>query len=349
MHPLRHLLGPRSLACLGLAVATLVPALRARACDVCAIYTATEERESQPGFRIAVAEQFTRFATLKTDGEEIPNPGERLNSSITQLILGYDVNTRFGFQLTLPVIVRDFRRRENGVITSGDETGLGDMSLIGIVRPYSYMSDRVTVRTSLLGGLEFPTGSADRLREESHHAEEPHDEEDGGGIADHHEGHDHGGEGEEDLGPIGVHGHDLALGSGSFDGIIGGTLFASWDRFFWTTAVQYAMRTEGSFDYRYANDLTWSGGPAVFPWLEHDSSVAVSAIISGEHKGTDTVDGEEADDTGITAVYMGPEISVTLGSRFLFDIAADFPLVQDNTATQIVPDYRIRGALAWRF
>ena len=59
-------------------------------------------RESRAGFRIGVAEQFSRFTTLKEDGHEIDNPGEHLNSSITQLIFGYDFASRFGLQFTLP-------------------------------------------------------------------------------------------------------------------------------------------------------------------------------------------------------------------------------------------------------
>jgi hypothetical protein len=31
------------------------------------------------------------------------------------------------------------------------------------------------------------------------------------------------------------------------------------------------------------------------------------------------------------------------------ELAADFPVALNNTALQIVPDYRIRGALSWRF
>ena len=89
-----------------------IGAARAQACDVCAIYTATEQRESRAGFRIGVAEQFTRFATMQDDGHKIDNPGEHLNSSITQLILGYDVHSRFGVQLTIPLIERTFRRQE---------------------------------------------------------------------------------------------------------------------------------------------------------------------------------------------------------------------------------------------
>ncbi len=328
-----------------LVVLAVGPIRLARACDVCAIYTATEQRESREGVRVGVAEQFTRFTRLKDDGKTIDNPGEHLNSSITQLILGYDFASRYGLQLTLPIIDRHFRRREAGVITSGNETGIGDMSLIGIIRPFSRATEASVLFTSLFGGLKFPTGSADRLREEAEgsdvHEGDGHD----AGLretrASHHEA--------EDDGPIGVHGHDLALGSGSVDGIIGGTFFTSWQRLFWTTSVQYSMRTKGSFDYRYANEVTWSGGPGLYPYLTHEWTVAVTALASGEHKWLDEQNGQEADDTGITAVYMGPAVSLTWGTRLAADLAVDFPILQDNTSVQIVPDYRLRAGFSWRF
>ncbi len=310
-----------SIVCSALVLVSL-DAARARACDVCAIYTATEQRESRPGFRVGVAEQFSRFTTLREDGHTIDNPGEHLNSSITQLIAGYDFTPRLGVQFTLPVIDREFRRREAGVITSGSESGLGDASLLGIVRPFSYVTEHSIVRTSLLGGLKFPTGSSHRLREELSESED---------------------------GPLGVHGHDIALGSGSYDGIIGGSVFASWRRFYWTTAVQYAMRTTGSIDYRYANEVTWSGGPGAFPLLTHGASLSLQALVTGEHKGLDTLAGEEAEDTGITAVYVGPHLAATWRTRLAADVSVDFPVLQDNTSVQLVPDYRLRVGVAWRF
>ena len=323
-------------------LALVAPAV---ACDVCAIYTATEMRESRTGFHVGVAEQFSRFTTLKDDGKEIPNPGERLNSSITQFLLGYDFSSRFGVQLNIPFIARDFRRIENGRIASGDETGLGDLSLIGIARPYSWVSEHSVLRFTLIGGLKFPTGSSDRLNEELAEGTE--------GVADGHAGHDHGPADPDadggDLGPSGIHGHDLALGSGSVDGIIGGSLFASWKRLYFETAIQYAIRTTGSIDYRYANDLTWSGGPGVFALLAHDYTLALAAVVTGEHKGTDTLDGVEAEDTGITAVYMGPGVTFTWGTSLAADIETDFPILQDNTSVQLVPDYRLRGGVSWRF
>jgi len=207
------------------------------------------------------------------------------------------------------------------------------------------VTEQGIVRLSLFGGLKLPSGSSARLGEEL-------DE-------DHASGAEH--TGAEQVGSVartaahataevsGIHGHDLALGSGSVDGIIGGQLFWSWRRVFATASLQYAIRTEGDFDYRYANDLIWSGGPGAFLWLGHDATCTLQAVTSGEHKGTDTLAGQEEGDTAITAVYLGPSLGVTWGTSLAAEVAADLPILQDNSGVQIVPDYRVRGGVTWRF
>ena len=58
-----------------------------------------KEEMSPSGFYAAVAEQFTHFGTVQVDGDEIANPtGQRLDSSITQFVIGYDINERFALQ-----------------------------------------------------------------------------------------------------------------------------------------------------------------------------------------------------------------------------------------------------------
>jgi hypothetical protein len=147
----------------------------------------------------------------------------------------------------------------------------------------------------------------------------------------------------------GIHGHDLALGSGSFDGIVGGQLFWSWDRLFASAAGQYAIRGEGDFDYEFANDLTWTGGPGVFALLTHTWTLGVQALLTGETKGNDTQAGVKTNDTAVTALYVGPGLSLTWGTSLAGDLALDLPVVQHNTGLQIVPDFRVRGGISWRF
>jgi len=342
----------RSLLCLWLA-ATLSSG-SAAACDVCAIYTATEMGESRTGFRLGLAEQYSNFSTLKRDGEEIENEAhEWVNSSITQVLLGYGITPRLGVQLNIPLIIRKFRRLgHDGGIEHDDENGVGDLSLTGHLVAYSDVRENSVFSFSVLGGVKFPTGDSSRLGEELEEAEEhEHASFPAGSVRRIRPRHTPAPAPDEGGAALvsGVHGHDLALGSGSYDGIIGASVFYSWRRLFITAATQFAIRGEGDFDYRYAHDLTWDGGPGVFALLTHAYSLGLQALLSGETKGKDTQAGERLDDTGITALYVGPGFNLTWGTSLAADLAIDVPVVQDNTAVQIVPDYRIRGGIIWRF
>jgi hypothetical protein len=330
----------------------------ALACDICAVYVSTEMSESRTGFSLGVAEQFTHFGTLQLDGKEVPNPAnEHLESSVTQLLFSYAPIPRLHFQLNLPIIARYYRRLEDDGVVSGDETGIGDLALTALVNVWSHVDEASVVRFSLFGGVKFPTGNSDRLSEEleeGHHStggdeggEEEHEHEEG----EHEQTvakHEHA-EAEHEHVESGIHGHDLALGSGSFDGIVGGRLFASWRRAFLSATVQYTPTTEGDFDYAYANGLTWSGGPGVYAWLGHDKTLGLMAVLSGQTKGNDELDGVKLDDTAATTLFVGPGLVFSWGTSLAVDIAGDLPVIQNNTSLQIVADYRIRGGAVWRF
>jgi hypothetical protein len=295
------------------------------ACDLCSIYSATEARgEIGRGFFAGVAEQFTHFGTLQEEGDEVANPADQfMDSAIAQLFVGYNFTERFGVQFNAPIIYRNFRRLEEGVPDEDSEFGLGDVTLTAHFQVVRYETRHSTFAWNILGGIKFPTGSTDRLEEETE--EEPGVEESG------------------------IHGHDLTLGSGSYDGIIGTTLYGRWNRFFVGASLQYAIRTEGDFDYTFANDLTWSGGPGFLLVLNDHYTISLQANVSGETKGKDEFRGEKAEDTGLTAVYIGPELVFTWGEKLSADLGLDWPVSMDNTALQIVPDYRIRAALTWHF
>src|SRR5262249_4811502 len=122
-----------------------------------------------------------------------------------------------------------------------------------------------------------------------------------------------------------------------------------WKRLFLSASGQYAIRTEGDFDYQFANDLTWNGGPGALLIMNDDFTLSLQANISGEFKKRDTFQGEPAEDTGITAVYVGPEFSCSWGEKLSAEVGVDIPVSIDNTALQAVPDYRVHAALQWHF
>jgi hypothetical protein len=298
------------------------------ACDLCAIYSASQAKgQVGHGWFAGLAEQYTHFGTVQVDGHPVADPSHQyLNSSISQLFGGYNFSERFGAQFNLPVVYRAFRRPDSmGGIQTGTESGIGDSSILLTGVPYRVHKKGFAFNWNVLAGVKLPTGNSDRIKEEVNEVEKP-------------------------VGPpSGIHGHDLTLGSGSADAIVGTGVYGRWDKFYLTANVQYALRTTGDFNYRFANDLTWSGGPGYFLLLRDNYTLSLGAVVSGENKDKDTFRGEQAEDTGMTAVYLGPELSLTWGEHLSAYLVADLPVSLANTSLQTVPDYRIRGGVTWRF
>jgi hypothetical protein len=340
-------------------------AMAAHACDLCGCYTPQMEAmtpaelsglgPTAPGnaghdgwlsrIYVAFAEQFTHFGTLQLDGEEVDNPtGQFLDSSITQLVTGYSFSSRFALQVNLPLIYRSFERPEGFLIDRGTESGLGDVSLLAkyVVfhheaggraslkfddpkNPHFESTDPdFTVSTLLLAGVKFPTGDTGRLKEEFNEVEIPGAPESG------------------------IHGHDLTLGTGSYDGILGGQAALRYKSFFFEADAQFTVRGDGAHQYNFANDITWGGGPGYYLVRNRTTVVGLQIACTGEHKDVDQFRGHPAEDTGVTSVFLGPRIVASSG-KLSAEIAAELPVSINNTALQVVPDYRLRGSFAFRF
>jgi hypothetical protein len=337
----------------------------AHACDLCGCYTPQIEAMPQSELSafgqtapadvahggwlshiyVAIAEQFTHFGTLQLDGEEVANPtGQYLDSAITQLVAGYSFNSRFALQINLPLLYRSFERPEGFAIDRGTESGLGDISLLGKFlvfhhetgghrslnfddpkSPHFEVHDPdFTISALLIGGMKFPTGATGRLKEEFNEVVIPGAPESG------------------------IHGHDLTLGTGSYDAIVGGQTSLRYKSFFFQADSQFTWRGDGAHQYHFANDLSWSGGPGYYLVRHPKTIVGLQLACSGEHKDVDRFRGQPAEDTGITSIFLGPRLIVSSG-KLSAELAAEFPVSIDNTALQVVPDYRLRASFAIRF
>ena len=285
-------------------------------CDLCSIYAATQAQGGTGrGLFGGVAEQFTEFTTVQEDGRQIASEGQYIHSSVSQLFAGYNLNDRLGLQLNLPVIYRAYGSHT----MHGTESGIGDLTLIGNFKAFEKLAENFTFNWTLLGGVKFPTGDSSKLNTP-----------------------------DDDL-PQGIGGHDLALGSGSYDGVVGTGIYGRWKKGFFMASVQYVVRSEGDFQHQYANDLIWFGGPGLYLAMEHEYTLALQFVISGETKGKDTFSGVPDPDSAETLIYLGPQINFTWGSQLSVQLAADLPVFRDNPGVQVLPDYRVRAAFTWRF
>jgi hypothetical protein len=108
------------------------------------------------------------------------------------------------------------------------------------------------------------------------------------------------------------------------------------------------LRGDGAHQYDFANDLSWRGGPGYYFIRKRSAILGVQCACSGEHKNRDRFRGGVAEGTGITSVSLGPRLVASL-NKLSGEFAAEFPLSIENTALQVVPDYRLRLSFAVRF
>src|SRR5437588_2812073 len=245
--------------------------------------------------------------------------------------------------MNLPLIYREFKRPDGFQIDRGTVSGLGDISLLLKTVLFHYASSArrsfefegknpvavehepdFTVSAILLTGIKFATGDSSRLEEEFHEVEIPGAPESG------------------------IHGHDLTLGTGSYDGIFGEQTALRYRNIFFETNIQFTLRGDGAHQYHFANDLNWSGGPGYYFVRQRDVIVGLQLVISGEHKDVDRFRGKPAEDTGITSNFLGPRI-IASWRRWSAELGVDLPVSIDNTALQVVPNYRLRGGISLQF
>lgn len=316
----------------------------AYACDPCAIYNVTQlQGLTEDAWSLSVAEQYTEYED--TGLAKTLRDGEILKGySTTQFTLGYDISERIGMQATLPLISRYFDEVKTYRQKSDAETGIGDAAFLLNYAPVTFRDSSASAYWLLTAGIKVPTGDSGSLKktvaaEEAEPEDEHLAEESNSDVLGHHQ-----------LASVsGGQGRALTLGSGSVDAIVGTGVFLRWERNLFHATAQYSFRTEGDFDYRFANDLVWSSAVGRFLLLEDEYSLALKAGFSGEHKGRDTFEGNKAKGSELSNVYAGPEMSISWGNALSGELGLDLPLYRDDTTAYVRPEYRIRANLVYRF
>lgn len=315
---------------------SLTWAAQASACDPCALYSASRlQGHSEGALTLAVSEQYTDYDRPAGTPENSVRDGEFVRGySTTQFSIAYDATQAFGLQFTLPLIVRRFDDTENFRTDTETDSGIGDLSLVG---SYSFLSHRdpnLFLDAGFIGGLKFPTGDTGDLGDISNQVESTSER---GLVLRHHQ--------------IGTAsgGRALTFGSGSYDYILGLNLLTRYQRYLALSYAQYTIRTEGDFDYEYADDFLWSVSTGYYLYLGHDASLAALVALSGEHKGKDHLAGELVEGSQVSNLYLGPQLVFTLTERIGADVSWEFRLTDEDAGATVVPDHRLRAGFSYRF
>ena len=319
----------------------------ASACDMCSVYASmTAQGVGGKGFFAGVVEQYIHEGTLQNSGQEVANTtGQYLNDSVTTIYGGYHLNSRLDLQFNIPVIYRCYERPVGNTIQTASESGVGDVSLVGNFALLQKVDKDFSFTWNLLAGVKFPTGDSSRLNDPEYLS--------GGGSHSFHAALASSSPGATTSAVqatnSGVWSHQLALGSGSLDGVVGTSISTRWQHILFNAGMQYSLTTEGDYSHQYANDLTWNGGPGNYFLMKDDYTLALQAICSGDDRGDDTYSGVADGHSALTIVYLGPQISFTWTDKLSALLAVDLPVSTDNSGLQTVPDYKVRASLRWNF
>jgi hypothetical protein len=360
-----------------------VPWSRAWGCDICAVYNSIlSSRGTQNSLNAGVAQQFTSLSSA-VGGER-----QYLESSVTQPFLNYYFTNELSFQVNFPLIYRNTRRLVDTGIEYKEVSGVGDIPLLLKYQAVTKFDSGSSVIWEVFGGVKLPTGSTEQLREESDHDSNENSVNgvivseglDDGGIGspeidadsgsnahsdEHSHSHSHShdssvhksGErtmrhfprhgGDFDGGLVG--GHDLSIGSGSLDWMGGTSLFAVSGRNYFNGLLQYSIRQEGDYGFRYGDDLQWHVGPGRYLVFDDERTVGFRVRLSGEWKRDDVLAGTRLDGSNLYHVFAGPEVMGTFGNRTFLSLGSDFLISSDSAREGVLPHTRFSMVLSHRF
>lgn len=276
-----------------------------------------------------LVEQFTDYSTLRNVPAGV-STNQYEYSSISQIILGYQINPDLNVQLNLPYIYRYYQiaNLANTGLINGQVNGLGDIRFVVNYIAYHQETADSDFSWRVSGGIKLPTGDDHLLAQEDPSAAP------------------------SDLnGPAAaVGGHDLALGSGSTDGIVATGITYNWQRFLFSADVDYTIRGTGYAGYRYSNELGWSGGPGYRLWQDAEHSLALQFNASGEYKAADTVQGNGTPDTFVSVVELGPNVIFdwhkVLTAHFQLEVPV---MLHYDSGFQAIPTFRLKAGVSFSF
>lgn len=307
------------------------------ACEPCALYSVTRlEGLAQNSWSLSLSEQYTSYERVDAERNLGRDTEVTESYSTTQLAVGYDFTEQVGLQANIPFIVRGFDRIRDYREDNGTESGLGDISLSLNALPFAHREGDTTALLSIAGGVKLPTGDSGAIDDTLNASTERDALVDS--VAHHNIG-----------ASTGLGGRILSLGTGSTDYILATGFYGRFRRAMLTANVQYALRTEGDFDYRFNNELIVSGGPGYYLLLDDAYAVALQTTVSAEVKDNDRLDGVEVPGSQVENVYAGLALLLSAQGRYSAEIGFELPTDAERQDSDIVPDYRLRTAFSVRF
>ena len=247
-----------------------------------------------------------------------PSPSDRTVDVISiPNVLVYGVTERFSVLGIYPIVYKDLDVDASPGRVSRETAGFGDLSLLAKYQFWTLDRPRETLRTSLLGGLEFPTGNTD--------------EEDG----------------------LGKLPRDLQTGKGTWNPVAG-TVF-TWQRLRYQldVAFTYTFNTERhdfEFGDVFNHDISYQ--LRVWPWKDSKEGVPAYVYLVGEANGVWEQKAQSnrsrIDASGGYTLFLSPGIQLVT-KRFVAEVSIQLPAIQLLNGKQPQTEFILTGGIRLQF
>jgi hypothetical protein len=308
---------------------------RLSACEACANYAAPSTLGGDnDSWHMSF---FSRYSVMdqRIDGTDtLSDNGEEIKSWYNIATLGYSVSPSVHLDVSLPILSRDFTQLEGGQLVSGSESGIGDLNLRANWTAHLNKGADSAQALTLIAGIKAPTGDTDRLDDGSGHHEEDESSHDTMGDGHH--------------GASAISGHDLTLGSGSWDVIAGIDWQHEQEAYFTGIRALYYLRTEGDHDYQFSDDFFVTAHIGRILMTKDDCSLSGRIGLSGEFRDADEQNGEKIEHTDLESIYGTGTLTAT-HKAWIAELGVDIPIRQHVADVTLVPEFRTRAAIGVQF
>ena len=271
-----------------------------------------------------------RHDTLSGSSDAPNAADEKIADTTFNAYYSHPLFERASLDINVPLVSRAYTQRPEGTYESGRDTQLGDMSLLFVVQPYWGVRGDKTVDWRIRGGAKLPTGDSSELSNvpaslapsSSQDPSKPQSA---------------------------VYAYDRAIGSGSFDWIVGSSYVVRYEKYFGIIDAQYLGRTTGSDDFRYGNKVTTHVTPGYFFHQYERNLFAIMFDAAYEFVGQSDYNGTTVDNSGQTQFTLGPKLLANFADQFSATVGIAIPVYRTVNGTQLATNYQLTAGLMCGF
>jgi hypothetical protein len=305
---------------------TGVRAVSAQECDECVVASYLQSGLTPRADQHAAFQFNYRYRHEAYTGSEKNTdvPDEKVADSNFNLFYSARVLEPLFLDVNLPFTSKAYTQRPDNTYDSDRETALGDMSVLLTLQTYAEADEVGIVDWRVRAGAKLPTGDSDKLNSYS-----PAQTLNNGGSN--------------------VYSYDHTIGSGSFDWIVGSSLFLKEDRFLGFADAQYIGRTTGENDFRFGDKVSVHVTPGYLFFERGKNTFAFLVDSSYIFIAEGDFDGRTVPNTGESSFYLGPSILANFNDIVSGYVGVSLPLYHDMTGTQLATDYQIVASVMGAF